>query len=68
MENSDPFPKKPGVYHLEVGHDDDCPMLSGGNHCTCKTIKVSEIFSEKQWRNRQERRKVEAEARRKKTH
>lgn len=68
MEKSDSFPKKPGVYHMEVEHDDGCPMLLGGDHCTCKTTKVSEIFTEKQWVNRQERRKAEAEARRKKSH
>jgi len=65
MGTSDSFPNKPGVYHMEVEHDDGCPMLSGGDRCTCKTTNTSEIFTDKQWRNRQERRKAAAEARKK---
>jgi hypothetical protein len=33
-------PPKPGVYVLEVGHDDGCPCLTGKPlpACTCKRI------------------------------
>jgi hypothetical protein len=27
---------KPGVHHVIVEHDDTCPMINGGTHCTCK--------------------------------
>lgn len=52
---------------MEIGHDDGCPMLSDGDHCTCKTT-TTEILPVKKWQNRQEKRRAEAEARRKKTH
>lgn len=25
----------PGVHHITVEHDADCPTLAGGNACTC---------------------------------
>lgn len=27
---------KPGVHHVIVEHEDTCPMINGGTHCTCK--------------------------------
>lgn len=67
MKESNSFPNKPGFYIMEIGHDDGCPMLSGGDHCTCKTT-TSEVVPFKQWKNRKEKRKAESEARQKKTH
>ena len=28
----------PGVHHVTVRHDDNCPMINGGNDCTCDAV------------------------------
>lgn len=55
------------IYHLEVRHDDGCPMLNDGKTCTCKHVD-EELFTHAQWMNRQQRRKAQAEARKRKAH
>lgn len=32
---------KGGVFGLNVLHDDDCPLLNGGDTCTCEEVGMS---------------------------
>jgi len=58
---------KPGLNFIEIRHDRDCPMLSGGSHCVCQTVEIAQHQDESRFvktvvQNRAERRKAAREA------
>jgi hypothetical protein len=58
---------KPGLNFLEIRHDLDCPMLSGGSHCVCEAVEMVTHQDESRFvktvvQNRAERRKAAREA------